>query len=167
MPKSWMERELQRYERSANFVAEGMAMRLVEEMLEMMEQEGISQAEMARLMDVSPAYLSRMLNAPPNLTLRSIAQIALALGTKPHVGLRPSCPIPGVVAGRDASTDFFAVEIPGRTSSDAVPARESGGWATESWSEPELEIVIGSMTETRPASESLDVTTEVAAGAAA
>jgi hypothetical protein len=103
MPQTWMERELEQYERSPDFVAEGLAIGLIEEMLEMMEDENISQAEMARLMGVSPAYLSRILNAPPNLTLRSIAQIALALNTRPHVSLRPKCPIHGSMAGAEAA----------------------------------------------------------------
>ena len=86
----WLSTYIDHYEAAPGFIAECMALGLIEEALEMMEAEGLTQAHMAQIMGVSPSYLSRILGAPPNLTLRSKAQLARALGTKPHVSLRPA-----------------------------------------------------------------------------
>jgi transcriptional regulator with XRE-family HTH domain len=47
-----------------------------------MESDGISQAELAVALGVSESAVSRVLNDPPNLTLRTIVKYALAVGTK-------------------------------------------------------------------------------------
>ncbi len=56
-----------------------------------METKGLNRSQLASLMGVSRAHITKMLNAPPNLTLRTIAQIAIALDTKPHVSLFSAC----------------------------------------------------------------------------
>ena len=77
----WLsEAEEKEFSEDPDYIAEAIALRLVEQLLELMEQKGIAQADLARLMNVSPAYVSRILSAPPNLTLRSISQLALAIG---------------------------------------------------------------------------------------
>lgn len=101
--KGWLDPYLDRYELDPDFVAETMALGLIEEALVRMEEEGRTRAHVAQAMSVSPSYLSRVLGAPPNLTLRSIAQLALALGTRPHVSLRPSCPPPGFPVAQSSS----------------------------------------------------------------
>ena len=45
-----------------------------------MEEQGLSKAEMAKKMKVSPQRLSKLLNTQPNMTLETIAQFELALG---------------------------------------------------------------------------------------
>ncbi|MGI8550611.1 MAG: hypothetical protein ACR2PL_07430, partial [Dehalococcoidia bacterium] len=42
-------------------------------------------SQLASSMGVSRAYISRMFGAPPNLTLRSVAQLAIALGMTPKL----------------------------------------------------------------------------------
>jgi transcriptional regulator with XRE-family HTH domain len=49
---------------------------------EKMKSDGISQAELAKALGVSEAAVSRVLNDPPNLTLRTIVRYALAVGAK-------------------------------------------------------------------------------------
>lgn len=89
----WFDSDVEQYERDPEFVAERMAIQLVEEALKLMEHEGTSRAELARRMQVKPAYVSRILNAPPNMTLRTIAELAIALNTRPHVSLHPKRPV--------------------------------------------------------------------------
>ena len=88
----WLDQFLPELEGDPDYVAEYLALRIVEEATELMEQKGISRSQLASLMGVSKAYVTRILNAPPNLTLRSIAALALALGTRPHASLLPACP---------------------------------------------------------------------------
>lgn len=69
------------------FVAEGLAIKVTEEALACLMQKHQSQSWLAEKMGVSSAHISRILNAPPNMTLLTIAKIAIALGVKPDVCL--------------------------------------------------------------------------------
>jgi transcriptional regulator with XRE-family HTH domain len=75
------------YSSDPEFVAEGLALKLTEEMLECLEQKNKNQSWLADQMRVSRAHVSSILNARPNMTLLTIAKIAVALGVKPDVCL--------------------------------------------------------------------------------
>jgi len=75
------------YEDDPDFMAEGMAIAIVEDALRIMIGKGLNRSNLATTMGVSKAQVSRLFNAPPNLTLRSIARLAVALGVKPFVCL--------------------------------------------------------------------------------
>lgn len=75
------------YRSDPDFIAEGMAIAIVEDALSIMESKGISRSDLADIMGVSRAQVSRLFNAPPNLTLRTIARLAVALGVNPFVCL--------------------------------------------------------------------------------
>ena len=75
------------YANDPEYVAEGLAIKVTEEMLECLELKGVSQSWLADQMGVSRAHISRILNARPNMTLLTIAKIAVALGVKPDVCL--------------------------------------------------------------------------------
>jgi plasmid maintenance system antidote protein VapI len=78
------------YENDPEFVAEGLAISFVEDMLECLEKKDLNQSWLAEQMGVSRAHVSRILNARPNMTLLTIAKIAIALGVKPDVVLDTS-----------------------------------------------------------------------------
>jgi transcriptional regulator with XRE-family HTH domain len=75
------------YASDPEFVAEGLAIKVTEEMLECLELKGLNQSWLADRMGVSRAHVSRILNAKPNMTLLTIAKIAVALNVKPDVCL--------------------------------------------------------------------------------
>jgi antitoxin component HigA of HigAB toxin-antitoxin module len=95
----WLSEAVREYETDADFVAESLAIGLIERALELMEEQGMSRSALADAMEVSRAHVTRLFNAPPNLTLRSIAKLSLALGVEPYVSLgapqrlptRPRC----------------------------------------------------------------------------
>lgn len=72
------------YEKDPDFVAEGLALSIIDNALYAMERQGITRSELAATMGIPKSQVSRIFNAPPNLTLRSIARIALALEVKPQ-----------------------------------------------------------------------------------
>lgn len=101
-----LERYVHEYANDPEFIAEGLAIKVTDEMLECLEQQGLSQSWLAEKMGVSRALISRILNAPPNMTLLTIAKIAVALGTTPDVclnaeplGLSPEENIPSAQDG--------------------------------------------------------------------
>ena len=85
--KMTLETYAQDYANDPEFVAEGLAIKVTEEMLKCLEQKKLSQSWLAEQMGVSRAHVSRILNARPNITLLTIAKIAVALGVKPDVCL--------------------------------------------------------------------------------
>jgi transcriptional regulator with XRE-family HTH domain len=69
------------------FIAERLSIKIVEEMLQLLEDRGLTQSWLAEKMGVSRAHISKILNAAPNMTLLTIAKIAVALGTTPDMSL--------------------------------------------------------------------------------
>ncbi len=69
------------------FIAEGLSIKIVEEMLQHLKDKGLNQSWLAEQTGVSRAHISKILNAQPNMTLLTIAKIAVALGVKPDVTL--------------------------------------------------------------------------------
>jgi len=79
-----LEHYFAKYEKDPDFLAEGLSIGIIENSLRVMKQKGISRADLAREMGVPKSQISRIFNAPPNLTLLSIARIAVALGVEPQ-----------------------------------------------------------------------------------
>lgn len=80
-------RYVDEYKSDPEFIAQGLAVKVTDEALHILHAKGLPQSWMAEAMQVSPAHVSRVLNAPPNLTLLSIAKMAVALGVTPDVRL--------------------------------------------------------------------------------
>jgi len=78
-----LEARIKEYEKDPDFVAEGLAIAIIENALYVMECQGVSRSDLAA-MGIPKSQVSRIFNAPPTLTLRSIARIALALGVQPQ-----------------------------------------------------------------------------------
>ncbi len=86
--EKWLlEEEVKQLEKDPEFVAEGLAIKITEEILRCLDEGNLSQSWLAEQMGVSRAHVSRILNARPNMTLLTIAKMALALGLKPDVCL--------------------------------------------------------------------------------
>ncbi len=80
-----LDKYVRRYEQDTEYLAEVMALGVMEEAVRIMEAQGITRAQLAQRIGVSRAHVSRLFNAPPNLTLASIARLAIALGMRSHV----------------------------------------------------------------------------------
>jgi transcriptional regulator with XRE-family HTH domain len=115
-----LERYVQEYANDPEFIAERLAIKIAEEMLECLERKGLNQSWLAQQMGVTRAHVSKILNAQPNMTLLTIAKIAVALGVEPDVTLnsksgkkhiiRPSVPQGKVLSyypGSKASPAFL------------------------------------------------------------
>ena len=95
-----LERE---YACDPDFVAAGLALDVAEQVARIISYRGMTRTELAKRMGVSKALVTRALNAPTNMTLRSIAQLAVALDVKPVVLLGDAwssmdCPVDEVAA---------------------------------------------------------------------
>ena len=89
--EGYLDRDLSELAHDPEFVANGLALALAEDVAGALVDAKISKAELARRMGVSRSYVTRVLDAPPNLTLMSISKVALALGLTPEIRLRRPC----------------------------------------------------------------------------
>lgn len=83
------------------YLAEDIAMDVTETCARIMQERGISRADLAERMGVSRAYITKVFNSPPNLTLQTIAALALALDLRPTVRFEPGPPCAAPAAGLD------------------------------------------------------------------
>lgn len=121
----WLTRIEEDFERDPDYVAEGMALAFTRQILALMRDQRMTRVELAERLGVSRAYVTKVLNAPPNLTFRSVAAVSLALGATPmlvvqngnvHTGA-PSMSA-ATIGTTDQLADAVAVPVP------VVPANE-------------------------------------------
>jgi len=74
-------------EKSEDFQVEKLILHFTEEVFAVMKARNLSQADLARKLDKSPAYVSKMLAGETNFTLRSLVRIARALDLRLQLGL--------------------------------------------------------------------------------
>ena len=104
--EKWLlEDEVNNYQNDPEFVAEGLALKITEEILRCLEERNLSQSWLAEQMGVSRAHVSRILNAKPNMTLLTIAKIAIALGVKPDVFIDTVHPVRDIACSSRNMTD--------------------------------------------------------------
>jgi len=56
-----------------------------EDVCRLMEEQGVSRAELARRLGTSRAYVTKLLGGNANFTLQTMAKVAMALGAAVHV----------------------------------------------------------------------------------
>lgn len=63
----------------------GAILELTESVVREMERQGISRTELARRLDATPAYVTKILRGKANFTLTTMVRLARALGAELHV----------------------------------------------------------------------------------
>jgi transcriptional regulator with XRE-family HTH domain len=74
---------------------ESMRFDFVEEVERIMEERGVTRAELARRLNSSPAYVTQMFKGLFNPTLLTLAKVALALDARVDLKLAPRRASPG------------------------------------------------------------------------
>lgn len=72
------------------YQAEKLAVTFLAELNAFMQASGMSNAELARKADVSPAYITKVFRGPSNLSLETLTKLADAVGSKVHLHLANS-----------------------------------------------------------------------------
>ena len=70
-----------------NYQIEKLTFNTTEEILILMEDKGISKTELAMMLGKSKSCITQLLNGSRDMTLRTLAEICLALGVKPEINL--------------------------------------------------------------------------------
>lgn len=87
--KLWMDRKLKEFKDDVEFLLEKAILNFTEEICEQMEKKKVSRANLAKHLGVSRAFITKMLNGQPNLTIKTMVAIAHALDSEFHTQLRP------------------------------------------------------------------------------
>ncbi len=82
-----LERAIREYEKDPEFVLEGMLWDINDQIARAMKKQNISRAELARRLDTSRSYVTKLLRGTTNVTLQSLARVAIALESEISISL--------------------------------------------------------------------------------
>jgi len=91
------------------FTKELAILEFTEELVRIMDEQGVTHTELARRIGSSQAYVSRVLNGGANFTLASMTKLSAALGMELRVHLAPA-------GSATAWRDSISATEPGATS---------------------------------------------------
>jgi transcriptional regulator with XRE-family HTH domain len=80
---------IQSAERSPIYWAEAAWLQFTGDLHALMESHGVTRAELARRVGVSPAYITKVFRGTINLTLESMCKLTLALDASPRIHVAP------------------------------------------------------------------------------
>ena len=88
--KTWLEKQKQKNPALARQIEEEMLLQSIGDLFsDVMIQHGLNKAELAKRLRTSRAYVTQILSGDRNLSLRSLAKLAYAMGLRVHVKLEP------------------------------------------------------------------------------
>lgn len=121
-----IEQEIQSYRDDPEFIADGWALGIAEEVAVILKREGKTQTWLADEMHVSRSHVSSILSAPPNMTLLTLAKLKVALGVEAVAGLNivghridEPCPAQWHYDHEDWATDYAILQS-GRSASERI-----------------------------------------------
>lgn len=85
----WFNSLVNKYKDNAVFTEEAAIFEFTENIVLHMEQLRMNRAQLAKRLNTSKAYITKILNGNANFTIKSMAAIAHALGCELTIGLRP------------------------------------------------------------------------------
>jgi transcriptional regulator with XRE-family HTH domain len=78
--EKWFKEELESARNTFEFRLEKILLRLGEDICQLMRDQGLNRAEVAARLGVSRAYVTKVLNGNPNLTIKTLLKLSDALG---------------------------------------------------------------------------------------
>lgn len=74
-------KSLERARNRPEYEAEGLKLKVADALIRLIDERGISRSELAKRMDVSSAYISKVFRGYENLSLETLAKFAFALNS--------------------------------------------------------------------------------------
>jgi len=87
--KTQFEQLMESPEFRKQYAIEGLVTEAGEFIARLMQQQGVTKAELARRLGKSRAYITQMLSGSTNLTVRTLAEVAYALGAEVRLEAAP------------------------------------------------------------------------------
>lgn len=79
-----MDKRLKELQDDVGFLLEEAILEVTEAICKEMEKQKVSRADLAKRLNKSRAFITRMLNGQPNLTIKTMVEVANALDSKIH-----------------------------------------------------------------------------------
>ena len=86
--QEWFEQKLSYFKTDLSFRLECIILDLTEQICIAMKKRNINRSNLAQLLGVSPAAVSKILNGTSNFTLRTLVSLAAALGLELKIGFK-------------------------------------------------------------------------------
>lgn len=80
--KKWFANEKERLEKDPEYLADGIILAFTEELLKYMEAEGMNKKDLAKKLNCSQAYITKLFRGNPNLTIKKMVELALVFNSK-------------------------------------------------------------------------------------
>ncbi len=84
----WFSEALEKSRHTEEFQLESLLYTLTEEFHRRMKELGMTQRELARKLNVTDAYVSKLLSGNANMSLKTLVKLALALGLEVEISFR-------------------------------------------------------------------------------
>jgi len=104
--EEYLERK-RRFENDPDYILHGLLYDIAEDICAAMEEQGLSQADLAERIGAKRQFVNRFLNTPHNTTLRTVVRLATALGLEFTYEFKAR-EAPG--EGEDASSELEVAE---------------------------------------------------------
>ncbi len=86
-PRDRFDTLLKKFQDDPQFIAEGLLLDINEQLVKLLQEQGVSKSTLAQKLGVSNAYVSKLLNGNENLTIKQLVKIATVLGCGIDVAL--------------------------------------------------------------------------------
>ena len=86
---SWIENYIDQNQYTTEFQTELSIIDLNEKIIAKMDEKKVNRVELAKRLGVSKAFITKMLNGNPNMTIKTINSLALALDCQLYLDLYP------------------------------------------------------------------------------
>ena len=87
--EKWFKEKLDEFKDDVEFYTEEIILDFTEKIVTVMEEMGINRAELARKLGVSKAFITKLLNGNPNLTIKTMVSLAKTLDRDLNIDLGP------------------------------------------------------------------------------
>jgi len=116
-------------ENDPRFVSEMMKLDFADDLVELLEARGLKRTELAEKLGTNRGYITRILNTEYNLSIETMAKIAVALDARITLSMQPrqsappaAVPVPARAAHRRARhSEFVASDKPVRKRRNRQP----------------------------------------------
>ncbi len=95
--------EIDSREHAKFYASEELVFNVTEDLLLMMEDNGVSKQQLATMMGKTKAYISQLLSGSRNMTLKTLSDICFALNLKPKIIISDA----GVIARKEIDLSQF------------------------------------------------------------
>jgi transcriptional regulator with XRE-family HTH domain len=89
MENRWLDHKIEEYRGSFEFKLERLILSITEDICFLLNEKGLSKANLAELLGCSRAAITKMLNGTPNMTIKKLLSISEALGNELNISFPP------------------------------------------------------------------------------